>query len=67
MKMQNEKALENAAAARMSAWLEGAGGNIFVGDAKVKSVKISKKGNKLTLVVKKSKKKTKIADQSTTA
>ncbi|WP_363345829.1 hypothetical protein [Methylocystis echinoides] len=65
--MQDEKGLETPDVARMRAWLEGVGGNIFVGDGKLKSVKISKKGNKLTLVVKKNKKKDKLANQPTNA
>ncbi|WP_281806155.1 hypothetical protein [Methylocystis echinoides] len=63
--MQDEKAPETGDAARMRAWLEGVGGNLFLGEGKLKSVKISKKGTKLTLVVKK--KKDKLASQSTTA
>ncbi len=66
--MQDEKALETGDAARMRAWLEGVGGNIFLGEGKLKSVKVSKKGNKLRLVVKKkSKKKDKGVNQPTTA
>ncbi len=63
--MQDEKAPDSGDAARMRAWLEGVGGNLYVGEGKLKSVKISKKGTKLTLVVKK--KKDKLASQSTTA
>ncbi len=65
--MQDEKALETADASRMRAWLEGVGGNIFIGEGKLKAVKISKKGNKLTLVVKKNKKKDKGANRPTSA
>jgi hypothetical protein len=65
--MQDEKAIETTDAARMRVWFEDVGGNLFVGDGKLKSVKISKSGNKLTLVVKKNKKKGKIANQPTTA
>ncbi len=65
--MQDEKALETGDAARMHAWLEGVGGNVFIGEGKLKSVKISRKGNKLRLVIKKGKKKDKIANQTTTA
>jgi hypothetical protein len=50
----------------MRTWLEGVGGNLFVGEGKLKSVKISRKGNKLTLVVKKNKKKDKMLSQPTT-
>lgn len=65
--MQDEKALETADASRMRTWLDGVGGNIFIGEGKLKTVKISKKGNKLTLVVKKNKKKDKSATEPTTA
>jgi hypothetical protein len=65
--MQDEKALKTTDAASLRAWLEGVGGNLFVGEGKIKSVKISKKGNKLTLVVKKNTKKAKMASQPTTA
>jgi hypothetical protein len=36
----------------MSEWIEGVGGNIHIGAAKIKSVKVSKKGDRLTLVIK---------------
>jgi hypothetical protein len=67
--IQEEKALETQDAARMRAWLEDVGGNIFLGEGRLKSAKVSKKGDKLTLVVKKGKKKKKneTADQGTTA
>jgi hypothetical protein len=65
--MQDKKGLEAPDAARMRAWLEGVGGNMFIGDGKLKSVKISKKGNKLTLVVKKGRKKGKVVGQPTAA
>lgn len=65
--MQEEKAPETADALRMRAWLEGVGGNIFIGEGKLKSVKISRKGKKLTLVVKRNKKKVKGANQPTAA
>ena len=45
-------------AERMRAWMEDIGGSLLVGEGKVKSVKISKSGNKLTLVMKKKKVKT---------
>ena len=63
--MQDENAVETDDAARMRAWLEGVGGNVVVGEAKLRSVKISKTGNKLTIVVKKSKKKEKSPAQRT--
>jgi hypothetical protein len=65
--MKVEKTLEGADTARMRAWFEGVGGNIFVGEGRLKLVKVSKKGNKLTLVVKKSRKKDKVASQPATA
>jgi hypothetical protein len=67
--IQEEKALETQDATRMRAWLEDVGGNIFLGEGRLKSAKVSKKGDKLTLVVKKGKKKKKneTADQGTTA
>jgi hypothetical protein len=64
--MQDGKKPEATDAARMRTWLEGVGGNLFVGEGKLKSVKISRKGNKLTLVVKKNKKKDKMLSQPTT-
>jgi hypothetical protein len=67
IEMKVEKTLEGADTARMRAWFEGVGGNIFVGEGKLKLVKVSKKGNKLTLVVKKNRKKDKVASQPTTA
>jgi hypothetical protein len=66
IEMKVEKTLEGADTARMRAWFEGVGGNIFVGEGKLKLVKVSKKGNKLTLVVKKNRKKDKVASQPTT-
>ncbi len=66
--MQDEKALETTDASRMRAWLDGVGGNISIGAGKLKTVKVSKKGNKLTLVLKKNKNKdNKGADEPTTA
>lgn len=37
----------------MNEWMEGVGGQIHIGAAKIKSVKVSKKGGRLTLVIKK--------------
>jgi hypothetical protein len=64
-KMQDENAVETDDAARMRGWLDGVGGNVVVGEAKLKSVKISKTGNKLTIIVKKSRKKKKSQEQRT--
>lgn len=44
-------------AARMRTWLEDVGGAISLGDVRLKSAKVSKNGNKLTLVIKKKGKK----------
>lgn len=44
-------------AARMRTWLEDAGGAISLGGVRLKSVKVSKNGKKLTLVIKKKGKK----------
>ena len=54
--MQDIRPDETSDPARVSAWMEEIGGSVFVGQGKLKSVKISKSGNKLTLVVKKKKK-----------
>ena len=54
--MQDIRPEETSDPARVSKWMEEIGGSVFVGQGKLKSVKISKSGNKLTLVVKKKKK-----------
>lgn len=54
--MQDDRPQTQTDADRMRAWLDAVGGNIFIGEGRLKSVKVSKKGNKLTLVVKKKKK-----------
>lgn len=51
--MQGERSQKPTDAAR--AWLEGVGGNLIVGEGKLKSVKVSKKGNRITLVLKRRK------------
>jgi hypothetical protein len=51
--MQDKRPEETSDHARLSAWMEDIGGSVFVGQGKLKSVKISKSGNKLTLVVRK--------------
>lgn len=51
--MQDKRPEETADPARLSAWMEDIGGSVFVGQGKLKSVKISKSGNKLTLIIKK--------------
>lgn len=45
-------------------WMNGVGGGISVGNTKLKSVKISKSGDKITIVLRKQKEKKK-ADAST--
>ncbi len=65
--MQDENALETKDVSRVRAWLEGVGGNIFIGEGKLKTVKISKRGNKLTLGVKKNRKKDKSSNEPATA
>ncbi len=40
---------------RIGHWMANLGGGPFIGDATLKSVKISKKGRKLTIVLKKKK------------
>jgi hypothetical protein len=41
----------------MRGWLGGVGGNIFIGDSNLKSTKVSKDDDKLTIVLKKKKQK----------
>lgn len=57
--MQDKTVPETADLTQMHAWLEDVGGSFFIGEGKFDTVKISKNGNKLTLVVKKRKKKNK--------
>lgn len=50
----NEKKTPSATDAElMNEWMEGVGGHIHIGAAKIKSVEVSKKGDRLTLVIKK--------------
>lgn len=61
--MNDERALATTDASRMHTWLEGVGANLMIGHAELKSVKISKNGKKLTLVIKNKAKKQKIQSQ----
>jgi hypothetical protein len=51
--MKNTKAGNVPDAELVSKWLESAGGNISLGNAKLKSYRVSKKGDKITLAIKK--------------
>ena len=52
--MPNKKKADDE---RMRGWLGGVGGNIFIGDSNLKSTKVSKDDDKLTIVLKKKKQK----------
>lgn len=52
--MRNKKKADDE---RMRGWLGGVGGNIFIGDSNLKSTKVSKDDDKLTIVLKKKKQK----------
>jgi hypothetical protein len=65
--MQDKTAPETADLAQMHAWLEDVGGSFFIGEGKLDTVKISKNGNKLTLVVKKRKKEDRNSNVATAA
>jgi hypothetical protein len=60
--MQDENAMETDEV-RMRVWLEAVGGKVVVGEAKLKSAKISKSGNKLKIVIKKSRKRESVSPQ----
>jgi len=51
--MQDKRPEQTTDASLLSAWMEDIGGSVFVGQGKLKSVEISKSGDKLTLVIKK--------------
>jgi hypothetical protein len=53
--MQDNAPQKMTDAERLRAWMDDIGGSLFVGDGKVKSVKMSKSGKKLTVVMKKKK------------
>ncbi len=56
-KMPNEKDDEKTDIERLHQWMEGVGGSLFPGESALKSVKNSKDGDKLTIVLKKKKQK----------
>jgi|WetSurMetagenome_2_1015567.scaffolds.fasta_scaffold1297084_1 hypothetical protein len=51
-------------AERLTDWMEGLGGQIDLGAGKIKSLKLSKKGDRLTLVIKKKASEKKRQEQS---
>jgi hypothetical protein len=51
--MQDKRPEQTADASLLSAWMEEIGGSVFIGQGKLKSVEISKSGDKLTLIIKK--------------
>jgi|APFre7841882630_1041343.scaffolds.fasta_scaffold666927_1 hypothetical protein len=64
--MSDKKSEEISNIERLHRWMEAVGGNLFPGDSELKSVKESKDGDKLTIILKKKKQKKakKRADQS---
>jgi hypothetical protein len=65
-KMSDKNADEISDIERLHQWMEAVGGSLFPGDSELKSVKESKDGDKLTIILKKKKQKKskKRADQS---
>jgi hypothetical protein len=50
--MKEKKAPVATDAELMDAWMESVGGKLLIGEGKLKSVKISRKGDRLTLAIK---------------
>jgi hypothetical protein len=55
--MADTKSDETTEIELLRRWIDAVGGNIFLGESTLKSVEVSKDGDKLTIVLKKNKQK----------